>query len=99
MFDLTEAQLRTVRALLARRLPEREVRVFGSRATGRAKPHSDLDLVVMGDAPVDDRVRAELMADFDDSDLPFRVDLLVWGEAPPALRQTITRDGLTLMTH
>jgi predicted nucleotidyltransferase len=99
MLELTEAQLRTVRTLLARRLPEREVRVFGSRATGRAKPHSDLDLVVMGDVPVGDWVRAELMADFDDSDLPFRVDLLAWCEAPAALRQTITRDGVPLITH
>jgi Nucleotidyltransferase domain. len=99
MLELTEAQLHTVRTLLAARLPGREVRVFGSRATGQAKPHSDLDLAVMGDAPVDDRVRAELMADFDDSDLPFRVDLLVWCETPAALRQTITRDGLPLITH
>lgn len=96
MLDLTQAQRDTVCALLAARLPGREVRVFGSRATGRAKPHSDLDLAVMGESPVDDRVRAELMADFDDSDLPFRVDLLVWSDAPPALRLTITRDGQPL---
>lgn len=96
MLELTEAQLHTVRTLLAARLPGREVRVFGSRATGRAKPHSDLDLVVMGETPVDDRVRAELMADFDDSDLPFRVDLVDWNDAPPALRQVIAHDGQML---
>ena len=91
MAELTAAQLACVRRILAARLPDREVRIFGSRATGRAKPYSDLDLVVMGEERVSDLVRAEVAADFEESDLPFQVDLIHWAEAPPSLREAILR--------
>ena len=85
MLDLSPRQLDILRAILARHVPGREVRAFGSRVTGRAWRYSDLDLVVMGDEPLPDLVRANLVADLEESDLPFRVDLI---EAPdlPASR-------------
>ncbi len=96
MLELTADQLREVRAILAARLPGREVRVFGSRATGCAKPHSDLDLAVMGEEPITALAHAELVADFEESDLPFRVDVLAWRDAPAVLRAAIARAGLPL---
>jgi type I restriction enzyme S subunit len=100
MLDLTAEQLRQVRMILAAHLPGREVRAFGSRARGNAKPHSDLDLALMGDDPLSDLTRTELLADFEESDLPFRVDLLAWRDAPPSLRAAIAREGFTVTpTH
>jgi predicted nucleotidyltransferase len=102
MLDLTAGQLDLVRAILARHLARREVRAFGSRATGRARRTSDLDLVVMGAEPPPDLVLANLRADFEDSDLPFRVDLLVerdipatWGEGFPAVLVPIAASPTT----
>jgi type I restriction enzyme S subunit len=82
MLDLTREQLAAVRAILAHRVPGREVRAFGSRVTGRAWRYSDLDLVVMGDAPLPALTLAHLRADFEDSDLPFRVDVLEARDLP-----------------
>ena len=48
MIDLAPESLAIVRCLLAAQLPECEVRAFGSRVTGNAKPYSDLDLVLLG---------------------------------------------------
>lgn len=96
MIDLTPDELRLARAILARHVPEQEARVFGSRAKGNAKPHSDLDLVLMEETPLPDRVRAELLADFDESDLPFRVDLVEWRDASQTLRAAIARESFTL---
>jgi len=76
MLDLTAQQLSLARGLLARHLPDREVRAFGSRVSGRAWRYSDPDLAVMGGEPLPDLVLATLRADFEDSELPFRVDLL-----------------------
>ena len=42
--------LSTVLSMLARHVPDREIRVMGSRVCGRAE--LDLDLVVMGDEPL-----------------------------------------------
>jgi uncharacterized protein len=89
MLDLTERELAVVRDLLARRIPGREVRVFGSRANGKAKPYSDLDLLVMGDLPIPASAVAELRADLEDSDLPFRVDVVEWRDLPEYWRPEI----------
>ncbi|MHB8472818.1 MAG: nucleotidyltransferase family protein [Gammaproteobacteria bacterium] len=90
MLDLTEDQLAVLRALLARRVPACEVRAFGSRVTGRARPHSDLDLVIMTRQPLSDLTRSELRADLEESDLPFRVDVTEWSELPAGLRAEIS---------
>jgi predicted nucleotidyltransferase len=95
MLSLEANELAIVRAIVKTHLPGREIRVFGSRATGQAKPHSDLDLVVMGD-PMTDATYSALVSDFEESDLPFRVDLLAWRDAPDSLRQAIEHDALTL---
>ena len=72
--SLTEAQVQTVRGVFDAVMPGAQVWVFGSRATGRARPFSDLDLLV---APALDWVqRAALRDAFERSDLPFRVDLV-----------------------
>jgi len=96
MLDLNEHELFIVRKILGTHLPGREVRAFGSRVTGKAKPSSDLDLAVMGDEPLPDAVHAEIVHDFEESDLPFRVDLLTWRDAPASLRQAIERDSVIL---
>jgi predicted nucleotidyltransferase len=84
MLDLSADQLATLRSILARHLPGREVRAFGSRVTGRAWRYSDLDLVLMGSDPVSDLRLATLRAELEDSDLPFRVDLLEERDLPDA---------------
>ncbi len=52
------------------------VRVFGSRATGRARPFSDLDLLFVEPRQLSWAQRADLRDRFEASDLPFRVDLV-----------------------
>jgi len=44
--DLRERDLATLRGIFARFPSVREVRLFGSRATGRARRASDIDLAV-----------------------------------------------------
>ena len=90
MLDRSASGLACLRSLLARRLPGREVRAFGSRVHGRAKPRSDLDLVVM--APITDLERFGLNADPGGSDQPFRVDVVVWQEPRESMRAVIARN-------
>lgn len=97
MIDLSPHQFAIVRDVLSTYLPGKDVRVFGSRVTGRAKPHSDLDLVLMDDAP-DDLTRCHALHAFEESDLPFRVDLISWDEAPPKLRASIEQSSQRLFT-
>jgi predicted nucleotidyltransferase len=52
------------------------VGVFGSRATGTAKPISDIDLVIYGD--IDAMTERRLWTLFQESNLPMPVDVVVY---------------------
>lgn len=74
---LSAEELALVRSILREHLPEgTEAGVFGSRAGGEPKPWSDLDLVMEGPSPLPLPVIAALAEAFDESALPFKVDLV-----------------------
>ena len=86
--DITTEQRRTVLALLNRHLPDTAAWACGSRVKGGSRPASDLDLVVFARSEQSGQV-AELREAFEESDLPFRVNLFVWDEAPESFRKHI----------
>lgn len=96
MLDFTRPQLGLVRRILRQRFPGRQAYAFGSRAVGRAKPWSDLDLVILGEQPVDDLAAFQARAGFEESDLPFRVDLALWRDLPGSIRERIDSQGQSL---
>lgn len=78
MIDVFPPHLRIIRAILRKYIPGCEVRVFGSRLGGAAKKYSDLDLVVVGREKLPKKILYLLREEFEESDLPFRVDILDW---------------------
>jgi len=96
MIDVAPHHLQTVKAILRSHVPDREVWVFGSRATGTAKEYSDLDIAVIGDLPLDLGRLALLENDFDESELPFKVDVVDWATASESFRQIIRKTAVGL---
>ena len=88
--DLTAAQRKEVAALLQRYLPDTEVWAYGSRVKFTAKPHSDLDMVAFA-AKEQSQAVANLREAFEESYLPFRVDLFVWDEVPEEFHGNIEK--------
>ncbi len=86
--DITHSELQTVRSLLTTHLANTIVWVYGSRLKWTSAPHSDLDLVVFT-TPRQRPIVGALQEEFDESNLPFRVDLLVWDELPQSFRDEI----------
>ena len=75
--DIRADHLRIVQDVLARHLPNGvRVWVFGSRASWMTKDSSDLDLALEGEAEIPHRSLFELEAAFEDSGLPFGVDVV-----------------------
>lgn len=93
--DLADAHRKEVCALLERYLPGVEAWAYGSRVTNRAKASSDLDIVVFAAADRKEDVSA-LREAFEESMLPFRVDLFVWDEIPDSFKRTIQQRFVTL---
>ena len=93
--DLTTNQRRTVLALLNRHLSNTTVWAYGSRVKWTSNPASDLNLVVFAKPEQATRL-AELREAFDESNLPFRVDLFVWDEMPESFKRRIKEEHIDL---
>lgn len=63
-------------AILAAHAPGVEALAFGSRVDGNPKEYSDLDIALAGSARLDAAVVGALKEAFEESDLPYRVDIL-----------------------
>jgi len=94
--DIRPDQWNTVRDVLDRHVPDREVWAFGSRATGTAREYSDLDLCVVGATPLGLATRAALSEDFAESDLPFKVDVVDWATASTAFRAIMEKQRVVV---
>lgn len=70
--------------------------VFGSRAKNTAKPLSDLDLCVKDN--YDKSTIRKLQDAFEDSDLPFKVDVVVWSELSDGFKKQIEADLVDFST-
>ncbi len=94
--DITVKQRKTILTLLERHLPGTEVWVYGSRVTWTSCPQSDLDMVVF--ATLEQKLAiSDLREAFEDSNLPFRVDLFVWNDVPDSFRKQIKRKHAVLV--
>ena len=96
--DVNPGDLETVRRILQKHVPELEVRAFGSRVSvsWTARETSDLDLALMTTEPLDLLRVAEMRDAFDESDLPFRVDLVDWAATSENFRKVIKREYVTI---
>jgi predicted nucleotidyltransferase len=86
---LNANQAQIIFDIFKQELPFNEVWVFGSRAGIHYKPHSDLDLAIIDPPSVSEEARSRIEGAFEESDLPFRVEIVLWSELPEALQKQI----------
>jgi len=93
---LPDAAIAAIRQVLASH-PEVEAAIlYGSRALGRQRPASDIDLTLIGPA-ISAATLARIDADLDDLLLPWMIDLSCLASIDqPALLAHIERAGLEL---
>lgn len=95
--DLNPGHLELVRDILAAHLPSGwKAWVFGSRATGRARRYSDLDLAIDAGRLLEFGETGALRDAFDDSDLPCKVDIVDWQEINARFRELIADQRVPL---
>jgi len=89
MINMGPHQRLMIETILNHHIPNVEVRAFGSRVSGNAKPYSDLDLVVRGSEKLPLAVLYRLRNEFEESDIPFRIDILDWNRLSPEFKHAI----------
>lgn len=93
---LSDDERRLVRSIVQAVLPDARVLVFGSRATGRARPFSDLDLLFERPERLAWADRAALQDRFEASVLPFRVDLVEAAGLADGVRERVLAEARLL---
>ena len=97
MIHLEPRHIECVKSILDKFLPGYRVSVYGSRAHGRRlRKFSDLDLAIMADEPLPFRTHAQLEIEFEESNLPIRVDVLDWAATDESFRKIIEKDLVPL---
>lgn len=92
MINLSQAYLACVKNILQKFVVNAEVRVFGSRLARSVKPYSDLDLVVIDTHKLELVKLYQLRDAFEESELPFRVDVLDWNRISEQFKQIIQQN-------
>src|SRR3954454_6215536 len=68
--------------------------LFGSCARGEARQHSDIDIAILPRDNLPSGFFAELAADFEESPIPYDVDLVDLRSADAALIDEVRREGV-----
>ncbi|MFH0800328.1 MAG: nucleotidyltransferase domain-containing protein [Pseudomonadota bacterium] len=70
---------------------------FGSRMNSTFSEGSDLDLLIAANAPIGLDVIAKIRDMFEESDLPFKVDILDNSSLTPSMRQNIMKHAALVL--
>lgn len=98
--DIKPEHYKIVQSILKKHLPEdTKVFVFGSRAKNCARVFSDLDLLLHANTPLSMQILANLAFDFEESDLPYKVDLVDWMRITEAFRNNISSQCIAIEFH
>lgn len=98
--DVRPDHLRIVREVLHRHLPVGvKVWVFGSRASWTTKDSSDLDLALDGEAEIPRRSLSALEEAFEDSDLPYTVDVVDLKRIGERFRRIVTKQRAVVLVE
>ncbi len=95
--DIRPCDLKIVQQILRNTLPvNAKVWVFGSRATWKTKKSSDLDLAIDAGRPLTREENSTLEEIFDESDLPYKVDMVDMHIVSDTFKTIIERDMVEL---
>lgn len=96
--NLPADQLALIRSVLKKTFPEEGTQfyLFGSRVTGGWRPESDLDLMIQEDCEIPFGTLALLKEAFEESPLPFKIDVVDSHRISSDFRQKIVAVGAKL---
>ena len=88
--------MESLKSLVLKEFASEDVRVilFGSRARGDAHPGSDADLALVPGKNFSLIKLSNLREKIDDSNIPFRVDIVNTHEISPEFQNQIKKDGI-----
>ncbi len=97
MIDITPAEMELVKAILKEYFPDAKVIAFGSRVNGTKRDISDLDLAIDTGRKMSIYELGRIKEAFQESTLPFRVDVLDWNRTSEEFKAIIDQQYEIIM--
>lgn len=102
LLDMRDDHKALLLDILRESIPQLEVWAFGSRAKWTARETSDLDLVLRNSPEPENPIGTETLSGlkeiFDESALPFMVDILDWTAVSEKFRKVIEREYMVVQS-
>lgn len=99
-YGLTKEQFKKLQQNLIEPLKQKKARVFifGSRANGTFKKFSDIDLfyIPAENNPITDSFTYQLLSSIEDSNFPFKIDLMNYDHIAVSYKPSVDRDKIEL---
>lgn len=91
--NVSEETMRFLKSVASRYLND-QVRlfVFGSRVNGRNRKYSDIDLGLISETEISPLLRLNLEEEFDNSNIPFRVDVVDFSKVTDNFKEVALKD-------
>lgn len=92
MINVGKQHRLTVKRILHKHVNNAEIRVFGSRLNENIKKYSDLDLAIVAREKITLKVMTRMKEELEESDIPFRVDIIDWHEISDDFKSIINEN-------
>lgn len=96
---ISDAEKKILLAIFNKYKKDFEVFAFGSRARGDHKKYSDLDICLKGTSKVDPSIISNIKNNFQESTLPYTVDIVDWNDISEKFQNNIRSDLVNLLTN
>ncbi|WP_396166185.1 nucleotidyltransferase family protein [Flavobacterium sp.] len=96
---ISNNQLQTTKSILKKSITkETLIWIFGSRVSSNYKPYSDLDIALQNTSnkTISLKTLASIKADFIDSDLPWKVDVIDYNSISGIFKQNVDASKINL---
>lgn len=94
--NIEPKHLQIVKDILFKYIPDTEVWAFGSRVKSTNQKYSDLDLVIVGNEKQSLSTMSKLKDAFEESELPYEVDILDYQDIPENIKNEINKGYVKL---
>jgi len=97
MIDIDKTTLKEIMNILRRNLDDNvSVYAFGSRVKNTARQYSDLDLLLKSEQDIPQKIIFTLKEEFEESDIPFRVDISDWHRLSETFKPFIDKEKVQI---
>jgi uncharacterized protein len=99
MLDLPTKHLNTLKQAIkaSKELNGASFYIFGSRTTAQAKQYSDIDLGLVSEKSITLSARMALASDIEDTDLPYKVDVVDLSKVDSTFRKIAEREMVKII--